>query len=93
MASVCPGGTGQPNGDNLEPLTVTIRDACKLSGFGPVTIWKLAKEKRIKLTRVPGVRRTLVDFSSLKKLLLPEQADTPEPRRRGRPPKALRTTA
>jgi hypothetical protein len=82
MASLHPGVTG----NDLEPLAVTIQRACELSGFGPVTIWKLGKEGRIKLVRVRGVRRTLVDFSSLKKLLNPEVTDI-LPRRRGRPRK------
>jgi hypothetical protein len=82
-----PGITGRKGGDDLEPLAITIRRACELSGLGPVTIWKLGKEHRIKLVRLPGLRRTLVDFSSFKKLLLtPELTEAPA-RRRGRPRK------
>jgi len=84
LPTIHPEVTGRASGDDLEPLAVTIRRACELSGFGPVTIWKLGKERRIKLVRVRGVRRTLVDFSSLKKLLNPDPNDM-LPRRRGRP--------
>ena len=73
--------------ESIEPLAITIAKACELSGFGPTTIWAFLKSGRLKPIRVPGVRRTLVDFPSFKKLLAPEQIDAPQPRRRGRPRK------
>jgi hypothetical protein len=91
VASVHPSNAASANSNHLERLTITIRDACKLSGYGPVTIWKLIKTKRVKVVRVPGVRRTLIDFPSFKELLSSEQSDSPQPRRRGRPAKARHT--
>ena len=72
---------------DIEPLAVTFKVAEKISGLGPTSLWKAAKEGRILLKRPRGMRRTLIDYPSLKKLLAPEQAHTPQPRRRGRPPK------
>jgi hypothetical protein len=74
----------------LEPLTITFPTAKKISGLGLTTLWKLAKERRIKLVRVG--RRTLIWFPSLKILLTPQAASEPEPRRkRGRPRKRADT--
>jgi excisionase family DNA binding protein len=50
-------------------LTVTIGTACSVSGLGPSTVWKLIKEKRLKVVRIG--RRTLVTWESLRKLLTP----------------------
>src|SRR5262249_43808552 len=70
----------------LEPLTITFPTAKKISGLGLTTLWKLAKEGRIKVVRVG--RRTLIWFPSLKILLTPQAPSEPEPRRkRGRPRK------
>src|SRR5262245_40144304 len=70
-----------------QPLTVTVKRACELSGFGPTMIWAFARDKRLEVVRHPGVRRTLITFRSLVKLLPPS---TEAPRRRGRPRKAER---
>lgn len=80
-----PGFAGRALG-NIEPIAVTIRRACELTGLGATTIWKFGKERRIRLIRPPGTRRTLVDYPSLKNLLAQENAPLP-PRRRGRPRK------
>jgi hypothetical protein len=76
--------------ENAEsPLTVTVARACELSGFGLTTLWRLIKEGRLKVRRVPGVDRTLVTYASLQELLTPaahENTTVPPPRRpRGRP--------
>ena len=78
------------NGDVVTPLTVTIAKACELSGFGPTSIWGFLKDGRLKAVRVPGVRRTLVDYASLARLLAPP-LDLPQPSHRGRPRKASRS--
>jgi hypothetical protein len=65
------------------PLAVTVGRACQLSGFGPTSIWAFLKDGRLKAVRVPGVRRTLVDYASLTRLLAPP-SELPRPRRRGR---------
>jgi hypothetical protein len=68
------------------PLAVTVGRACELSGFGPTSIWAFLKDGRLKAVRVPGVRRTLVSYPSLTRLLAPPSEEL-KPRRRGRPPK------
>jgi hypothetical protein len=68
------------------PLAVTVQRACELSGLGPTTIWAFLKDGRLEAVRVPGVRRTLVSYPSLVRLLAPaaQSAPPPESRRRGR---------
>ena len=78
---------------DIEPLAVTFKVARRITGLGNTTLWKHAKNKRIRLIRPPGTRRTLIDYPSLKKLLSPEPTDTLPPRRRGRPRKLPMTQA
>jgi hypothetical protein len=73
--------------DGVAPLAVTINKACELSGFGPTSIWAFLRDGRLKAVRVAGVRRTLVDYSSLARLLAPLSEAPALPRRRGRPRK------
>jgi excisionase family DNA binding protein len=83
--------------DAVEPLTMTVPEICRVTGYGQTTIWKFIKEKRIKVVRVPGVRRTLGTFASVKELLAPQpppqrlvqptEGTQPQRRRRGRPRK------
>jgi hypothetical protein len=74
------------------PIAVTVTEACRLSGFGPTTVWKLIQNGRLKVKRIPGIKRTVVLYPSLVELLAPaasENTKTPPPRRgRGRPRKA-----
>lgn len=70
-----------------KPLAVTIRRACELSGLGPTSIWAFLRDGRLEAVRVPGVRRTLVSYASLARLLAPPSESHLPPRRRGRPPK------
>jgi hypothetical protein len=58
---------------NETPLAVTVRRACELSGLGPTSIWAFLRDGRLKAVRVPGVRRTLVSYASLIRLLAPPQ--------------------
>jgi hypothetical protein len=67
------------------PLAVTVQRACDLSGLGPTTMWAFLRDGRLEAVRVPGVRRTLVSYSSLARLLAPAPQLPPPPRRRGRP--------
>jgi len=87
MPSIRPGIAGPIVRDDLEPLAVTFRVGSRISGLGNTTLWKYGKEGRIRLIRLRGTRRTLIDYRSLKQLLSPEQAGSPQPRRRGRPRK------
>ena len=68
-----------------QPLAVTVGRACELSGFGPTSIWAFLRDGRLEAVRVPGVRRTLINYRSLAKLLAPP-TEAPR-RRRGRPRK------
>lgn len=81
-----PGVTGRADAEHLPPLAVTVRRACELSGLGPTTIWNFLRADRLEGVRVPGLRRTLVTYASLVKLLASASA-SPPPRRRGRPQK------
>jgi excisionase family DNA binding protein len=78
--------------DGATRLTVTVATARKLSGLGNTTIWALIKSG--KLESICVGRRRLIVYRSLENLLSPEPCDSSQhPRRRGRPPKALCTTA
>ena len=72
---------------DTQPLAVTVGRACELSGFGPTSIWAFLKDGRLTAVRVPGVRRTLVSYASLARLLAPAPEPQALPRRRGRPRK------
>jgi Helix-turn-helix domain len=70
------------------PLSITVPQACRLSGYGPTTIWALVRDGRLKPVRVPGVRRTLISYQSLVRLLTPSATNPqPAPRQQGRPAK------
>lgn len=50
-----------------EPLTVTVKEAQRITGLGHSTIYKLIGEKR--LTSIKVGTRTLVTFQSIKSLV------------------------
>lgn len=70
----------------MNPLAVTIPKACELSGFGATSIWQFLKDGRLRAVRLPGVRRTLVSYASLERLLGPsdEPVIAPRPNRQAR---------
>jgi hypothetical protein len=78
MATTDPGITGHA------PLAVTFDAASQITGLGLTTLWKFGKEGRIRLIHPPGIRRTLIDYSSLRELLFPEQTETPRHQRERR---------
>ena len=82
---MCSANTVTPTtaADTVRPLTVTVRRACELSGLGPTSIWAFLRDGRLEAVRVPSVRRTLVSYASLARLLA-AQTDSPPPRRRSR---------
>jgi excisionase family DNA binding protein len=55
----------------LAPLTVSVREACRLSGLGRTKIYELISDGR--LTPVKIDRRTLIPFDDLAKLVSPER--------------------
>jgi hypothetical protein len=67
------------------PLAVTVHRACELSGLGPTSIWAFLKDGRLDAVRVSGVRRTLVSYASLARLLAPQSITQPEPHHGRRP--------
>jgi hypothetical protein len=91
MATIPPEITGRAPPDS-SPLAVTVQRACELSGLGATSIWGFLKDGRLEVVRVPGVRRTLVSYPSLARLLAPpsiaQPQSQPRPRRRGRPRKS-----
>jgi hypothetical protein len=78
--------------DPETPLAVTVRRACELSGLGQTSVWAFLRNGRLQAVRVPGIRRTLVSYSSLARLLAPAAESLPSPRRRGRPRKNTAAT-
>jgi hypothetical protein len=84
MATTRPGVTGLAVAHDLEPLAISFQVSEKVSGLGRTSLWKAGKEGRIRLIHPPGMRQTLIDYPSLKKLLSPDPIDTPQPRPRGR---------
>ena len=53
----------------MEPLSVTVRDACKIVGIGPTKLYELIGAKRVETVRIG--RRTLVTTASLRRLVDP----------------------
>ena len=96
MATIPPELTGRGVADS-SPLAVTVQRACELSGLGPTSIWAFLKDGRLEPVRVPGVRRTLVSYPSLARLLAPPAVASPQPQpqpqsRRRRRPRQNRVT-
>jgi excisionase family DNA binding protein len=54
-------------------LTVTIREACRATGIGKTTLYKLIDSGRIR--RVKIGKRTLIVFDDLRKLVSAERED------------------
>jgi excisionase family DNA binding protein len=75
------------------PLTVTVRQACELTGLGPTTIWKLLCESKLQAVRPSGYRRTLITYDSLARLLAPNSDAESLPGRKRRPPRKVSGTA
>jgi hypothetical protein len=76
--------------DATEPITISIDETCRMTGYGRTTVWKLIKERKIKALRRKDVRRTLPYLASVKELLAPPPTNRmsaePRPKRgRGRP--------
>jgi hypothetical protein len=61
----------QPIGQGaaLEPLTVTVKEACRLTGLSVSTLYKKMAAEPPQLERRKVGARTLIVYASLKKLL------------------------
>jgi excisionase family DNA binding protein len=57
---------------NIKPIAVTIKEACRIGGFGNTTAYELIKESKLKTVAIG--RRRLVIYSSLEELLKPGEA-------------------
>lgn len=55
-----------------DPISVTVRTACRLMGLGHTTVWKLISEGRLRTIRI-GKRR-LVLFDSIEQLIASSSA-------------------
>jgi excisionase family DNA binding protein len=74
-----------------KPLTISVAQACRLSGLGPTTVWKLLHERKLQAVRPAGYRRTLIAYDSLARLLAPDsEAESPECKKPERPRKPLK---
>jgi hypothetical protein len=71
------------------PFAYTVRDYSRMSGLGHTTIWKAIREKRIKVYRPPGVRRTLIEGASGREFLAVEPADHDDTSGQAQPDKPI----
>jgi|ERR1043166_169593 excisionase family DNA binding protein len=51
----------------IEPLTVTVPEAIRLTGLGRTSLYRLIGERKLRHVKVG--KRTLIDFSSIKRLI------------------------
>ena len=61
----------------LEPLSVTVPTARRISGLGNTTIWGLIKDRKLETVHIG--RRTLITYRSLVALLAPQTGPQPRP--------------
>ena len=55
--------------EQIEPLTVTVKEAARLLGVGPWTVYRMLDAKQIEETKIGG--RRLVVYRSLVALTVP----------------------
>jgi hypothetical protein len=84
----------------VEPITITVAETCRITGYGSTTVWGLIKKGKIRVLRLEDVRRTLPYLASVKELLAPQLPPTegtsagPQPKcGRGQPHKLPRPEA
>lgn len=56
---------------SIEPLTVTVADARKISGLSNTTVYKLIGEGKLQVVKIGT--RTLITYASVKALLEPSE--------------------
>jgi hypothetical protein len=89
--SICSTGLSDHETDGIKPLAVTVATARKLTGLGATTLWARIKDRTLETVCIG--RRRLILYRSLERMLSPGLLVTAaKTRRRGRPPKMLRTT-
>ena len=52
----------------FRPITVSVKEACRLIGVGNTTLWAMIKDGRLKTIRIG--RRRLVVYASIRALLV-----------------------
>jgi hypothetical protein len=68
----------------LPPITVSVKEAKRLSGLGTTTIYKLIKAGRLEKVKVES--RTLITYASLSAVLNPQDV-TPDKQNHERKPR------
>jgi excisionase family DNA binding protein len=58
--------------DEVEPITVTVPDACRITSIGMTKIYELIGEGRLKAVKIG--RRTLITTESIRRLVGEEAA-------------------
>jgi hypothetical protein len=82
-------GHERPDPHQKNPLTIPVAEACRLSGLGPTTVWKFIRDGRLDVVRIAGIKRTLIVYDSLARLLTLASQSTPAPPKRGHPRKII----
>ncbi|NMN02961.1 MULTISPECIES: helix-turn-helix domain-containing protein [unclassified Novosphingobium] len=62
-----PFGQAKPASYRVDPLTVRIPEACRLTGIGRSKLYELITDGSIEIVKVGGM--TLIPFESLKRLI------------------------
>ncbi len=57
----------------IEPLTVTVPEALRLTDLGRTSLYRLIGEKKLRHVKVGT--RTLIDFASIKRLIETETTE------------------
>jgi hypothetical protein len=60
-----------------KPLTITVPEACRLSGLGATTLWQFIRDGRVEIVRIARIKRTLIIYDSLVRLLTPTHESQP----------------
>jgi excisionase family DNA binding protein len=91
MATISPEFTGRAAGDQLEPLAVSPRQACKLLSIGNTRLYQLIGAGELESYHDGRMRRITMQSIRRRVARLVAAAGVtgaaPQPRRRGRPPK------
>jgi excisionase family DNA binding protein len=96
MPTIHPGVTGRKGGSNLEPLSVSPRQARLLLGVGNTRLYQLIRDGELSTYHEGRARRiTLESIRARVSRLAGEHGDsnTRPPRRRGRPRKSSTSEA
>jgi excisionase family DNA binding protein len=91
MPTIHPGITGRKGGSDLEPLSVSPRQACLLLGVGNTRLYQLIRDGELSTYHEGRARRITMESIRARVSRLAgrnSSSTTPTPRRRGRPRKS-----